>query len=41
VTTALKDIEQEELQNYFQEWQHSWAKCIAAEGDYFEGDFSQ
>jgi hypothetical protein len=22
----------------FQQWQHHWAKCIAAQGEYFEGD---
>jgi histone-lysine N-methyltransferase SETMAR len=25
----------------FQQWQHLWAKCIAAQGEYFEGDPSQ
>jgi hypothetical protein len=22
----------------FQQWQHCWAKCITAKGEYFEGD---
>jgi hypothetical protein len=25
----------------FQQWQHRWAKCIAAQGEYFESDPSQ
>jgi hypothetical protein len=35
---ALKDISQQEFQKSFQQWQHCWAKCIAAQGEYFEGD---
>jgi hypothetical protein len=41
VTTALKPILQQEFQKYFQQWQHRRAKCIAAQGEYFEGDPSQ
>jgi len=41
VTTELKDLPQEEFQKCFQQWQHRWAKCTAAEGGYFEGDPSQ
>jgi hypothetical protein len=41
VTTALKAIPQLEFQKYFQQWQHRRAKCIAAQGEYFEGDRSQ
>jgi hypothetical protein len=41
VTIALKAIPQQEFQKYFQQWQHRWAKCIAAQGEYFEGDPSQ
>jgi len=41
VNTALKAIPQEEFQKCFQLWQHRWAKCIAAEGEYFESDPSQ
>jgi len=33
----LKVIPQQEFQKCFQQWQHRWAKCIAAEGEYFEG----
>jgi hypothetical protein len=25
----------------FQQWQHHWAKCTAAQGKYFEGNPSQ
>jgi hypothetical protein len=39
--TALKAIPQQEFQKYFQQWQHCWAKCIAAEEEYFGGDSSQ
>jgi histone-lysine N-methyltransferase SETMAR len=36
VTTAQKNVPQQF--NSFQQWQHRWAKCIAAQGEYFEGD---
>jgi len=39
--TALKVIPQQEFQKCFQQWQHRWSKCIAAQGEYFEGDPSQ
>jgi hypothetical protein len=39
--TALKAIRQRQFQKYFQQWQHRWAKCIAAQGEYFKGDPSQ
>jgi hypothetical protein len=38
---ALKDIPQQEFQKRFQQWQHRWDKCTAAQGEYFEGDPSQ
>jgi len=41
LTTALKAVLQQELQKCFQQWQHRWAKCIVAEGEYFKGDPSQ
>jgi len=41
VTTALKAVPQQEFQKCLQQWQHFWAKCLAAEGEYFEGDTSQ
>jgi len=39
--TALKVVPQLELQKCFQLWQHRWAKCIVAQGEYFEDDPSQ
>jgi len=41
VTTALKAIPQQEFQKLFQQWQYHWAKCTAAQVEYFEGDPSQ
>jgi hypothetical protein len=41
VMAALKVIPQQEFQKCLQQWQHHWDKCIAAEGEYFEGDTSQ
>jgi hypothetical protein len=41
VTTALKAVPQQQFQKCFQQWQHHWAKCIAAQGEYIEGDPSQ
>jgi len=39
--TAPKAIPQQEFQKCFQLWQHPWAKCVAAQGEYFKGDTSQ
>jgi hypothetical protein len=33
VTTALKAILQQDFQKCFQQWQHRWAMCIAAQGE--------
>jgi len=41
VTTALKAIPQQEFQKCFQQWQYHWAKCVAVQGYYFQGDPSQ
>jgi hypothetical protein len=41
VTKALKAIPQREFQNCLQQWQHRWAKCVATQGENFEGDPSQ
>jgi len=41
VTTTLKAVPQQNFQKYFQQWQHHWAKCIPAQGVYFDGDPSQ
>jgi hypothetical protein len=38
VTTALKAIPKQEFRKCFRQWQHRWAKCIAAQGEYFEVD---
>jgi hypothetical protein len=38
---ALKGIPEQEFQKkYFQQWQHHWAECIGAQGEYFKGDSS-
>jgi hypothetical protein len=36
VMMALKAIPQQEFQKYFQQQQHHWVKCIAAQEEYFE-----
>jgi hypothetical protein len=41
VTIALKAFPQQEFQECFQQWQHRWAECIVAQGEYFKGDSSQ
>jgi hypothetical protein len=41
MTAVLKGIPQQEVQKYILQWQRHWAKCIAAQGEYFEGDTSQ
>jgi hypothetical protein len=41
VMMALKAIPQQGFQKCFQQWQHSWAKCIVAQREYFEDDPSQ
>jgi hypothetical protein len=28
----------QQFQKCFQQWQHCWAKCRAAQGEYFEGN---
>jgi len=37
-TEALADIKDEEFKNCFEQWQKRMDKCIAANGEYFEGD---
>jgi hypothetical protein len=34
VMMALKAIPHQKSQKCFQQWQHHWAKCIAAQGEY-------
>jgi hypothetical protein len=38
---ALEAIPQQEFQKRFQQWKHHCDTCIAAEGEYFEGDLSK
>jgi hypothetical protein len=38
VTSAPKAIPRQESQKCFQKLQHRWAKYIAAEGEYCDGD---
>ena len=37
-TAALKAIPQNQSQNYFEGWSRRWHRCIASQGEYFEGD---
>ena len=35
---ALKAIPQNQFQNCFKGWTRHWHRCIASQGEYFEGD---
>jgi hypothetical protein len=37
-TGALKVISQNHFQNSFEGWTRRWHRCIASQGEYFEGD---
>jgi len=37
-TAALKAIPQNQFQNCFKGWTRRWHRCIASQGEYFEGD---
>jgi len=37
-TAALKVIPQNQFQNCFDGWTRRWHRCIASQGEYFEGD---
>jgi hypothetical protein len=37
-TAALKAILQNQFQNCFEGWTGRWYRCIASQGEYFEGD---
>jgi hypothetical protein len=37
-TAALKAIPQNQSQNCFEKWTSRWHRCIASQGEYFEGD---
>jgi len=39
-TAALKAIPQKHFQNCFEVWTRRWYRCIASQGEYFEGDHS-
>jgi len=39
-TAALKAIPQNQFQNCFEGWIRHWHRCIASEGEYFEGNHS-
>jgi hypothetical protein len=41
MTKALNAIPQQQFQKCFQQSQHRWAKCIAAQGECFEDDSCQ
>jgi hypothetical protein len=36
-TTRLKGLTKDDFQNCFKKWQERWNKCVASQGDYFEG----
>jgi hypothetical protein len=35
---TLDTVQKEEFQKCFQKWENRWNHCIAAQGEYFEGD---
>jgi hypothetical protein len=37
MTAALKAIPQNQFQNCFEGWTRRWHRCIASQGEYFEG----
>ena len=37
-TAALKAIPQNQFQNCFERWTRRWHRCIASQGEFFEGD---
>ncbi|GFW73327.1 uncharacterized protein TNCV_2799911 [Trichonephila clavipes] len=37
-TQQLQAIPKSEFQKCFEDWKHRWAKCVTANGAYFEGD---
>jgi len=39
-TAALKAIPQNQLKNSFEGWTKCWHRCIACQGEYFEGNHS-
>jgi len=39
--TVLGKLREQDFQHAFQQWQRSWDQCVAAHGNYFEGDAAQ
>ena len=37
-TSLLKGLREEEFQGCFHQWKRRWNKCIASNGEHFEGD---
>ena len=37
-TAEMNTIPKEAFQKSFRQWKHRWAKCVEAQGAYFEGD---
>jgi hypothetical protein len=37
-STLLKGLKEEDFQGCFNQWKRRWDKCIASEGEYFDGD---
>ena len=38
---VLGMLREQDFQHVFQQWQWRWDRCVAAQGDYFEGDEAQ
>jgi len=38
---VLGTLREQDFQHAFQQWQRHWDRCVAAQGDYFEGDAAQ
>jgi len=38
---VLGTLLEQDFQLAFQQWQWCWDRCVAAQGDYFEGDAAQ
>jgi len=37
--TQLLDVPKSQCPKCFGQWKDCWNKCVASEGDYFEGDY--
>jgi hypothetical protein len=38
---VLGTLREQDFQHAFQKWQRRWDRCVAAQGDNFEGDAAQ